>query len=208
MDEFELRYEIADDDVERVLAAVSWSPPQRVCDLTFGPTGATSMQTHGWVVRLRSVDDRVSLEYKAPLNDEWSAWSEVSVQVDSFAAAARILQLIGLQPGLLVDRTRRKGRHDAVELSLDDLVGVGTLIEFEVNGASPESEVDGASSESEARRVIADAAAALGVDLSSGPVRPYGELLLALINQDPQIRDEHDRRVSAMSDGGGDEEAT
>jgi hypothetical protein len=89
--EYELRYRANESDVDRLLRMVRWSDPSRVLDLTFGRSGAESMQIDGWVLRLRQENDAVRLEFKSPLNSDWTLWNEVSVRVDSFGRAARIL---------------------------------------------------------------------------------------------------------------------
>jgi hypothetical protein len=71
--EFELRYRLDEEETAALEERLSWSPAVRVCDLTLGPSGATSMQTDGWVVRLRQSGAKTRMEYKAPKNAEWSA---------------------------------------------------------------------------------------------------------------------------------------
>jgi predicted adenylyl cyclase CyaB len=184
--EYELRYRANESDVDRLLRMVRWSDPSRVLDLTFGRSGAESMQIDGWVLRLRRENDAVRLEFKSPLNSDWTLWNEVSVRVDSFGRAARILELIGLRPGLLLDRTRRTAVYGGVQSSLDQVADLGAFVELEVLDAV---------SEEEARRRIRFACSELGLGADHEPAPPYGELLLRALAENPVLKRSHDERI-------------
>lgn len=189
MVEIEQRFKITTEEYDDIVARFDWTAGTRVCDLTFGPSGATSMQTHGWVIRLRQTDDSVRMEYKSPANEEWSAWVEYSITVDDFGHAAKILQSAGLQPGLLLDRVRRTASSDGISLSLDDVRGLGKFIEIEVRTQS--------ASDSEAHEAIARMRDELNLPEGSA-ARPYGELLLHRLADDPELRNELDSAIATM----------
>ncbi|MFI7430582.1 CYTH domain-containing protein [Micromonospora sp. NPDC049836] len=166
-----------------------WSPPMRVCDLTLGPSGATSMQTHGWVIRLRQTPGRTRLEYKAPTNSDWSAWMEIGTDVADFSATAEILRLAGLQVGLLLDRVRRTATDGSVTLSLDDVKGLGQFVEIEVEADGPDDRV----AHGELERIRGE----LGL-LGREAARPYGELLLNRLESEPDFRLKHEQMIKAV----------
>jgi predicted adenylyl cyclase CyaB len=186
--EVERRFKVSKQEYDALLTRIEWSTPDRVCDLTFGPSGPTSMQTHGWVVRLRQTSAGTRMEYKAPRNAEWSAWTEYSTSVGSFPETIRILAAIGLQTGLLLDRTRRVATLQSATLSLDDVLGLGLFIEIEVEA--------GGDDEEQALKAIEEIRESLG--LESNPDRPYGEILLARLTTDAAFRDEHERLIADL----------
>jgi predicted adenylyl cyclase CyaB len=184
--EYEVRYRAGEFEVERLLRDIRWSESRRVLDITFGPSGAESMQIDGWVLRLRQEDDAVRLEFKSPLNSDWTLWNEISVKVDSLLDTARILGLIGLQPGLLLDRTRRTAVYGGVQLSLDQVADLGTFVELEALDAV---------SEEDARQRIRAACGELGLGADHEPAPPYGELLLRAFAEDSNLQRSHDERI-------------
>lgn len=190
--EVERRFRVSREEYDHLLAKIDWSASDRVCDLTFGPSGATSMQTHGWVVRLRQASSGTRMEYKAPRNAEWSAWTEYSTSVGSFSETLKILSATGLQTGLLLDRTRRVATHEGATLSLDDVLGLGMFIEIEVTVNGPD--------DAQALKEIERVQESLGMDGKS-PERPYGEILLGRLTSDAAFREEHGRLIEGLLNG-------
>ncbi|GAB3967437.1 class IV adenylate cyclase [Plantactinospora veratri] len=187
--ELEFRFRLSGDEFARCVEKFDWSPPMRVCDLTLGPSGATSMQTHGWVIRLRQTPGRTRMEYKAPTNPDWSAWKEIGTDVADFGVTAEILRLAGLQVGLLLDRVRRVATDGPVTLSLDDVKGLGQFVEIEVEADGP----DDRDAHRELERVRAD----LGL-LGRDTARPYGEILLNRLESEPDFRLEHEQMIKTV----------
>jgi adenylate cyclase class IV len=188
MIEVERRFRLSQDDLPRLERILDWGLSEQVRDLTFGPSGARSMQVDGWVIRLRSKGDRTRMEYKAPATPDWTSWIEVGVGIDDFGNGARLLQRIGLKPGLLLDRTRRTARDGDLVFSLDRFDLLGDFLECEISSAATEEEGLGA---------IAQACAPLDL-LDSDGSRPYGELLLDLIADDPEVQRKHDEKIAAL----------
>jgi len=181
--EVERRFRVSEQEYQSLVNRLDWSPADRVCDLTFGPTGATSMQTDGWVVRLRRTGSGTRMENKAPRNAEWSAWVEYGTSVGSFAETARILLATGLRAGLLLDRTRRVSSSGDATLSLDHVLGLGRFIEIEVEVATTE--------DAQALKAIKKVQQSLGL-LDKSAERPYGEMMLGRLNSDAAFQAEHD----------------
>lgn len=189
--ENEKRYRISAEERDRLLmlTKLTWSNPGRVTDLTFGLSGATSMQTHGWVIRVRMKEKRTSIQYKAPANDDWTAWEEISTDVDNLASSIKILQKIGLTPGLVIDRERREAFFNGFKLTLDRLFLLGDFLEIEQSNENiiKESTFNG----------IAES---LGVDCSE-EARPYGELMLNILTENPNAKFEVDRFIMKIVGG-------
>jgi predicted adenylyl cyclase CyaB len=187
--EFELRYRLDEEETAALEERLSWSPAVRVCDLTLGPSGATSMQTDGWVVRLRQSGAKTRMEYKAPKNAEWSAWVEYGTDVGDMAETIRILTAVGLRPGLLLDRTRRTATYGPATLSLDNLRGLGTFVEIEI-------ETDGQGLDA-GRTLLESIRSDLGIPERPSQ-RPYGELMLGLLERDEVFRKAHDEMIEQI----------
>jgi len=134
MIEKEQRYKIDDDaEREKIYNKFSnWSEPSEVTDITFGLSGATSMRENGWVIRLREKKNKISLEYKAALNEEFTLWEEHSVAIDSIKEAIKILQKIGLKEGLVLDRVRTECIYQNCKITLDNFILLGTYVEIEL----------------------------------------------------------------------------
>jgi predicted adenylyl cyclase CyaB len=188
MIEVERRFRLSQGDLSRLENSLDWSSPEQVRDLTFGPSGARSMQVDGWVIRLRSKGEGTRMEYKAPATPDWTSWTEIGVDIDDFGNGARLLQRIGLKPGLLIDRSRRIAHDGDLVFSLDGFDLLGDFLECETSSAATEEEGLGA---------IAQACAELGL-LDPDGSRPYGELLLDLMAEDPEVRRRHDEEIAAL----------
>jgi predicted adenylyl cyclase CyaB len=189
MQEFELRFALSAEEYGRIQFELPWGPRTRVVDLTLGLSGATSMQTHGWVVRLRRYDAKVRLEFKGCRGPDWSSWTEHGTEVSDFSSAVNILTSIGLQPGLLLDRVRMSAIQDGVTYSLDDVRGLGSFIEIEV------CLDDG--NEADARRMVEQAQRRLSLGTRAA-ARPYGEQMLQFLNSDPEARTASDEAIREL----------
>jgi len=187
--EIELRFELSREEFDSFRQEWDWSAPTRVCDLTLGPSGATSMQIDGWVVRVRQQGAQARLEYKAPRDPAWSAWLEYGTEVGDFRETVRILSATGLRAGLVVDRSRRTAHDGLITLALDDVRGLGHFIEIAAEADDP--------ADPTAHSAIAATQARLG--LTGRPTaRPYGELLLARL-QEPDFQARHAQLLAALT---------
>jgi predicted adenylyl cyclase CyaB len=184
--EIEKRFRVDNETYDYFVNKLQPGNADRVVDVTFGPSGARSMQEDGWVLRLRSKNDIVKLEYKAPANTEWTAWNEISVTVDKLGKIAKILNLIGLQYGLLIERTRRVCDYKGAILSFDRVKYLGNFIEIEVN------------CEDERRGLAEISRLRTDIGLEGDGDRPYGELLLNLVEEDNNIRDEMSKEIESL----------
>jgi predicted adenylyl cyclase CyaB len=147
------------------------------------------MQNDGWVIRLRQIGTTCRMEYKAPANDEWTAWIEYGTEVENIHQATKILTEIGLRPGLVLDRTRRTTQHGLATLALDFVKGLGHFIEVETesNDAQNTGPYD------LIRATIED------LGLTGRPVeRPYGELALTRLAEDPNFRETQTQLIRAF----------
>jgi predicted adenylyl cyclase CyaB len=186
--ELEYRFELAETEFKELAQGMDWAVSS-VTDLTMGPSGATSMQTDHWIVRLRNRDNKVRMEYKAPANSDWSAWVEYGIEIDDLPEAVRLLRAIGLRPGLLIDRVRRTSRNGAVTCSLDDVVGLGYFIELEVDVTETEEREGWALLESTREQF----------GLAERPTeRPYGELMLERIGLDEAFREQQNKLIEDL----------
>ncbi len=129
-------------------------------------------------LRLRRIGERNFVTYKGPKRDaQTKTRTEVEVPLapgsqpaDDFA---RLLVHLGYRPVAVVRKARRlfhlRRGGFVVEVTLDDVEGVGRFAELEIQ--APDEELDAA------RTVLLQTAADLG--LSTGERRSYLELLLA-----------------------------
>jgi predicted adenylyl cyclase CyaB len=186
--ELEYRFELAEAEFKELAQRMDWEVSS-VTDLTMGPSGATSMQTDHWIVRLRNSDDRVRMEYKAPANSDWSAWVEYGIEIDDLCEAVRLLRAIGLRPGLLIDRVRRTTRNGVVTCSLDDVAGLGYFIELEVDVTETE--------EREGLALLESTRQEFGLAKRRSE-RPYGELMLQRIELDEAFREQQNKLIEDL----------
>lgn len=136
MIESEKRYYLPETVMNQILGLdINWSGPNRVTDITFGKTGADSVQTSGWIVRVRQVPGKITLEYKAPLNSDMTAWEEVGFEIGDLNACVKLLTKIGLNPGLVLDRVRKEGIWRDVKITIDEFQFLGNFLELEVTGS-------------------------------------------------------------------------
>jgi len=131
--ERERRFRLSESDYRRLLGTLTWGPPSSVIDVTLGRHGATSMETDGWVVRLRSDAGRARLQFKGRLAGT-DGFLEADVGVDSLPDAAEILSLLGLKIDLVIARIRRQATVAGVRLALDDVTCLGPFLEVEALG--------------------------------------------------------------------------
>jgi adenylate cyclase class 2 len=126
-------------------------------------------------LRIRQVGTSAYITYKGPKIDATTKTRrelELPLETRGLAGWAELLDALGFRPVAVVRKQRRKaqvswqGRH--VEVSLDDVEGVGQYVELELMAPS-----DGVEA---ARRCLADLAAQLG--LAASERRSYLELLL------------------------------
>jgi predicted adenylyl cyclase CyaB len=188
MIECEKRFKLTEEEYASLLSgSIGWSEPVRVTDVTLGLSGATSMQTHGWVVRVRQKGERVLVDYKAPVNEQWSSWEEIEIEVSSFVSALQIFQRVGLKPGLVLDRVRREAEYNGAQLAIDDFSYLGKFIEIEVDGAS-----------SDAHRIMNDSISMLELQ-GKDDQKPYGSMLLEKMTLDADLRQAIERHVNILS---------
>ncbi|MGH3907736.1 MAG: CYTH domain-containing protein [Pseudonocardiaceae bacterium] len=130
--ERERRFRLTSDTYLRLLSLADWSPPNVVTDVTMGHNGQQSMETDGWVVRLRTEGGRSSIQFKGRLATD-QEHLEAAVGIDSVADAAELLSLMGLRLGLVINRTRRYADLNGAHLALDDVSGLGHFLEVELD---------------------------------------------------------------------------
>ena len=181
MIEYERRYRVCSDEFLRVQSSpdIEWSVKTRLTDVTFGPSGAESMQIDGWVLRLRKSNEGVALQFKAPANAEWTAWNEISINVDSAKATIELLQAIGMKTGLLLDRTRTIGYWGKYTVSLDEFALLGQFIEVEINSKFRTGEAPN----------FEEVLVHFGLETAS-ECRPYGQLMLETLKNNPELRNQ------------------
>ncbi len=183
MFEYERRYRVELGALQATESVVALGEPVKVVDLTFGLAGIDSMPAHGWIVRLRTVDSASRLEYKRRLG--LSSWEEIGVGVDDAAEAARLMQRIGLTPGLFLSRERRSGTLDGWSIHVDRVQWLGDFVEFEWSEVPPPNEppiiLMGIPPESEAEA--------------------YGDQLARRLALEAELRAEHAAIVEAFTHG-------
>ena len=94
------------------------------------PDQSLSKRYNGWV-RVRDEGDKMTLSYKQ-LNDRTLLGTkEVSVTVDSFAAADQFLTAIGLEANSYQETKRESWRLGEVQIELDEWPWIDPFIEIE-----------------------------------------------------------------------------
>jgi adenylate cyclase class 2 len=97
-------------------------------------------------LRIRYGKGDVTLTYKGPrlTSHELKAREEVNVQVESGKDLEIILQRLGFIPVYIVEKQRERYDWEGVEISLDEVKGLGTFVEIEVKegGVRPEERIE------------------------------------------------------------------
>ncbi len=143
------------------------------------------MQIDGWVIRLRNKDGSSSMEYKAPLNDDWTKWQEVGVSVGDVGNCIEILRKIGLNSGLLLDRKRSTCQWNGMEISLDDFAFLGKFVEIESN--NPDVDM----------MVFNDFIQKYEIN-EDQEVGAYGVLMLEKLKENPSLAEEVEKYISSL----------
>lgn len=155
-------------------AGAAISPSRREEDLYFAHPARDFSKTDE-ALRLRTVGDRHRITYKGPKIDAATKTRreiELPLAAESAAQWPELLQALGFQPVAHVRKTRSKAhlrwRDRDVEISLDEVDGVGTFVELEL--VCEEEELDAT------RARIISLAESLG--LARSERRSYLELLM------------------------------
>ena len=85
-------------------------------------------------LRIQTVKDATKfiITYKGPKEkSDIKSRQEIEVVVDDAAAAEKILSVLGYEPALIVEKTRRLWKLDGCEVALDRLDMLGDFIEIE-----------------------------------------------------------------------------
>lgn len=188
MIEYEQRFELSEEDFNKISSfPISWSEPYAVTDIILGLSGATSMQTHGWIIRVRKNGTEKTIEYKAPMNSEGTRWEELSIGISDFSAAIKLLKKIGLIPALVLDRVRQHAQWDGILVSLDDFRFLGKFLEIEIQG---ENET--------ARQQLLAVLTEMGLQ-GRKESKPYGTLMLEKMDNDEGLRKEINEFMDIIS---------
>ena len=165
---------------------LEWSAPYQLTDIVFSTTGNVDIDVVGWVVRLREKKGCISIDYKSPLNKEFTKWEEIVIQVDDFAKAMSFLLKIGLSAGLVLDRIRIDSVWDNFKLTLDNLKYLGRFLEIEIIDPQKYTDFDLFSTHFNIK---------LG---DSQP--PYGKIMLKEIENNVNVRHEINEYIKLKSE--------
>jgi hypothetical protein len=129
------------------------------------------------------------VEYKGRTGED-GTFLEAGVGVTSAAAAAEVLRLMGLRPGLLIRRVRRTARLSRLGLALDDVWALGKFLEIEALAPG-------------GAELLRDLPEVLRRYTTAADLRPaYGDQILAMM-ADPAWRERHDIALrDALRDAG------
>ncbi|MDR1026662.1 MAG: CYTH domain-containing protein [Lactobacillus sp.] len=182
MIEVEKRFKITPEKAKEIESRFdNWSS-YKLIDLVFGPTGETSVITHGWIIRLRKKDEKVMLQYKEAKNKDMTEWEELSLQIDDIKTASVILTKMGLTHGVVIDRLRKTVKTDKFEIVLDDIFLMGNYVEIEKLDESQN---------------FGDIIEFLGLDVNDEAL-PYGLAMSKLLIEKPEFRKDIDKYFQNM----------
>ncbi len=131
-EEIELKFKVAEQTAQEILAKYSFSEPKRTVDTYY------QMDNPNHYLRIREVGDKCSLEYyefvDEYLTKEWECG------VDSAVIMKDILEKLNYKLDVVVDKGRQKAKKNEVEIVLDSIKDLGMFIELEgQNRASVDS---------------------------------------------------------------------
>jgi adenylate cyclase class 2 len=86
-------------------------------------------------LRIRSQGSKEALYYKGPkVDSETKTREEIAVPLTDAEAMRKVLRRLGFVPAAVVEKSRDIYRLDGVEVVLDNVKGLGTFVELEVQG--------------------------------------------------------------------------
>jgi len=160
---------------------LNWSIPYQLTDIVFSKTGKVDIDIVDWIVRLRKKDCITKIEYKSPLNKELTKWEELSLTVNDFTIAFNLLNKIGLNSGLILDRYRMDGIWENFKIALDDFKHLGYFIEIE--NITFNSQIKSK-----------DFFKAFNIEVGENCL-PYGKLFLQKINENPIFKEKLNKEL-------------
>lgn len=134
--EVEKRVKLIMGEKERLLRAladrqITLSSPVWQRDVYFAERGFRK-RAHGpgsSIARIRYASSKASLNMKR-LTSCAGVWEEIETQVDDGDIAERIMDAVGAERVVVVEKRRRSGRFGDIELQLDEVAELGTYLEL------------------------------------------------------------------------------
>ena len=140
-------------------------------DLYFNAPHRDFMQTDE-ALRIRRRDDEISVTYKGPKFDLKSkSREEVNLSINDAFTAEKLFEFLGFRKAGMVIKTRLIYKLSDVEVSLDEVDGLGSFIEVETEAMDKKEAI-------KKRDELLKILKSLGVEESAFERRSYLELLL------------------------------
>jgi len=140
-------------------------------DLYFNAPHKDYMKTDE-ALRIRRRDDEISVTYKGPKFDLKSkSREEVNLLINDAFTAEKLFELLGFRKAGVVKKTRLIFKLSDVEVSLDEVEGLGSFIEIETESMDKKEAIN-------KRDELLKVLKSLGIEESAFERRSYLELLL------------------------------
>src|SRR5262249_54632656 len=120
------------------------------------------------IVRVRYTPSGTTLNMKR-LTSRDGVWEEVETQVHDGRVAERVMDAMGAELAVVVEKGRRSGRFGEIEILIDDVEGLGTYLELAIQ---VDEEID------QARKSIDLLLRELGIPPDRVELRGYPMILL------------------------------
>jgi adenylate cyclase class 2 len=117
----------------RTLAArqITITPPIWQRDVYFAERGFRD-RAHGpgsTIARVRYTPSKTTLNMKR-LTSRAGVWEEIETGIEDGDVAERIMEAVGAEQVVVVEKRRRSGRFADIEIQLDEVVGLGSYLEL------------------------------------------------------------------------------
>lgn len=176
--EVERKFSISEIQYKKTQASLdaenSTSIPLRQIDqiFLFGSSSFKNFKRGDPVMRIRTSNDALYLTYKRSVTAGGDR-IEHELKIDSAEVAQELLNELGYQQAVVVDKVRRNYVVGDLTVSLDDVHGLGYFIEVELLCASEDKVADAVTQ-------ILNYTRALGIPESALEERKYDEMLSSL----------------------------
>jgi adenylate cyclase, class 2 len=173
--EVESRAKLGIGEREELIAAlagrrIALTPPVWQRDVYFKERGFRD-RVHGpgsAIARVRYTASETTLNMKR-LTGRDGVWEEVETRIQDGQVAERIMDAMGAEVAVVVEKTRRSGRFGEIEILIEDVEGLGTYLEVAIQ---VDKEID------EAQKSIDQLLQELGISPERVELRGYPVILL------------------------------
>ena len=130
MIEKEVRFKVSNSIINEIIRNTEIVKEKKyTLDIVLGEYGFDSLSKNGYIVRLRTKNNKTHLEVKKRLNK--NDWEEYSISIDDTKSTIKILETLGLKTYLFISRYREERKYNNLHIFIDNVDLLGDFVEME-----------------------------------------------------------------------------